>query len=82
MLRRAGGFLLVNESGVEVGLDGHLLAGHGVKGEAGRHFGDTGRACGDDNLIKDEQDHEDDRADDIAAADHELREGLDDFPRR
>ncbi len=74
-----GCFLFINESGVKVGFNGHLFAGHGVKGEAGRYFGDTGGACGDDHLVENEQNHEDNRADDITAADHEFSKGLDDF---
>ena len=74
------GFLFADEAGVEVGFDGHLLAGHGVKGEAGRHFRDARGTGGDDDLVQDEQDHEDDAADHIAAADHEFAEGTDHFP--
>jgi hypothetical protein len=66
------GLLLVDEAGVQVGLDGHLLAGHGVQGEAGRDFGDAGRAGDDDGLVQDEEDEEDDRADGEIAADHEF----------
>jgi hypothetical protein len=33
--------LLVDEAGIEVGIDGHLLAGQRVQREAGRHLGDA-----------------------------------------
>ena len=58
------GVFLADQAGVEVGVDGHLLAGHGVEAEAGRDFGDTSRALGDDDEIDDHQDGEDDDADD------------------
>lgn len=72
----AGGFL-VDETGGEIGVDGHLLAGHGVEGEAGSHFGDTARALGDDHEVHDHQDGEDDDADDEIALHHEIAERLD-----
>ena len=35
------GFVLADRAGVEVGVDRHLLAGHGVEGEAAGHLGDA-----------------------------------------
>jgi hypothetical protein len=52
------GFLLVDEAGVEVGIDGHLLAGHGVEGEAGAHFGDPPGTLGDHHEVDQGQDDE------------------------
>ena len=72
-----GGLLFVDESGVEVGFDGHLLAGHGIEGEPGGHFGDAGGAGHDDFLVDGEKDQEDDATDHVVAADHELAKGLD-----
>jgi hypothetical protein len=69
------GLLLVDEPGVQVGLDGHLLAGHGVQGETGGHFGDARGTCDDDGLVQDEEDEEDDCADGEIAADHEFAKG-------
>ena len=37
------GLVLVDQPGVEVGVDRHLLAGHGVEGEAGADLGDAAR---------------------------------------
>ena len=71
-------FLLVDQAGGEIGVDRHLLAGHGVQGEARRDFGDTARALGDDDEIDDHQDGENDDADDEVAAHHEAGESLDD----
>ena len=72
------GDLLVDQAGREVGVDRHLLAGHGVEVEARRDFGDTARALGDDDEVHDHQDRKDDDADDEIAAHHEAAEGLDD----
>lgn len=72
------GDLLVDQAGGEIGVDRHLLAGHGVEVEAGGDFGDTARTLGDDDEIDDDQDGEDDDADDEIAAHHEAAEGFDD----
>jgi hypothetical protein len=53
------------------------IAGHGVQGEPGGHFGDPARALGDDHEVHDHQDGEDNHADDVVAAHHQLAEGLD-----
>ncbi|MGY4485651.1 hypothetical protein ACVWWR_004842 [Bradyrhizobium sp. LM3.2] len=76
------GDLLVDQAGGEIGVDRHLLAGHGVKVEAGRDFGDTARTLGDDDEVDDDQDGEHDDADDEIAAHHEAAEGLDDVTGR
>ena len=70
--------VFVDQAGGEIGVDGHLLAGHGVEVEARRDFGDTARTLGDDDEIDDHQDGEDDDADDEIAAHDEIAEGLDD----
>ena len=73
----AGGGL-VDEAGREVGVDRHLLAGHGVEGEARRDLGDAAGALGDDHEVHDDEDREHDDADDEIAAHHEMAERLDD----
>ena len=80
-LRRARASLFVDEAGGEIGVDRHLLAGHGVQGEARRDFGDARRTAGDDDEVHDHQDREHDHADDELAAHHELRERRDHFAR-
>ena len=72
---------LGDEAGVQVGVDRHLLAGHGVQGEARRDLGDAAGALGDDDEVDDDEDQEDDEADDVVAADDEVAERLDDVPR-
>jgi hypothetical protein len=57
-------FLLVDQSGRQIGVDRLLLAGHGVQVEPGGDFGDAAGALGDDHEIHDDQDREHDDADD------------------
>ena len=71
-------FVHVDRAGAQVGIDGHLLARHGVQGKTGRNLGHALGALGDDHELHDGQDQKDDQADDQVAADHEIAEGLDD----
>ena len=65
------GPLLVNESGTQVRVDGHLLAGHGVQGEPGRHLTDALRALGHHNQLHQYDNQEDDNAQhDISLGNH------------
>src|SRR5690606_406371 len=57
------GFGFGDVAGVEIGVDRHLLAGHGIQGEAGGDFGDSAAAFGDDDELNDEDDDEDNDAD-------------------
>ncbi len=68
----------VDQAGGKVGVDRHLLAGHGVEVEARRDFGDAAGALGDDDEVHDHQDDEDDDADHEVAGHHEVAERLDD----
>jgi hypothetical protein len=74
----AAGLVLVDEAGAQVGVDGQLLAGHGVQREARRHLGHPLGALGDDDELHHRDDEEHHQADhQIAARDH-LAEGGDD----
>ena len=77
-LTAAAGFVFVDEAGVEVGVDGHLLAGHAVQGEAGGDFADAGGAFGDDDELDDDEDEEDDEADGEGVGGDEVAKGFDD----
>ncbi len=68
-------------AGVQVGVDGHLLAGHGVEGEAGGDFADALGALGDDDELDDDEDQEDHEPDHEAAAGDEAAERLNDSAR-
>ena len=72
------GLVFVDQSGVEVGVDCHLLAGHGVQGEARCDLGRSHRAMADDHVLNRNQCQKKNEAHDIVAADDELAEGLDD----
>ena len=61
-------FPVVDKTRVEVGVDAHLLSGHGVQSEPGRHLGDALRTFRDHHEIYDHQDYEYDKADHIIAA--------------
>ncbi len=43
-------------AGVEIGVDRHLLTGHGVEGEASCDLGDTTGTCRDDHELDHDQD--------------------------
>ena len=80
ILQRLAAFLrdfLVDQSGGQIGINRHLLAGHGVQRKARCDFGDTARTFGDDDEVHDHQNCEDDDADDEIAAHHEIAERLD-----
>ena len=71
----------VDDAGVEFRIDGHLLAGHGVQGEARRDFRDAPGALGDDDEVDHHQDEEHHHADHVIAAHDEVAERLDDVAR-
>ena len=71
------GLVLRDEAGIEIGVDGHLLAGHRVQRESRGHFRHAARTLRHHDEIDDGEDDEDDGADGVVAADHELAEGRD-----
>ena len=66
----------------EIGVDGHLLAGHRVQCESRGDFADTRCTFGDHDKLNDDDDHEDDDADGERAACDEIGERLHDLARR
>ena len=69
---------LVNKTGGKIGIDGHLLAGHRIEVEAGRHFGDASRTFGDDHEVHDHQNRKNNNANDEVAAHDKMAERLND----
>ncbi|MPN29050.1 hypothetical protein SDC9_176498 [bioreactor metagenome] len=67
---------LINQSCVQIGVDRHLLTGHGVQRKAGRNFGDTLRTFGHHDKVNDHQNDEHHKTDDKVTADHHLTERL------
>ena len=71
------GFDLVDQAGIQIGVDAHLFAGHGIQGETGGHFGDAAGTFGDYHEIDHHEDHENDHPDQVVASDDEVAEGHD-----
>ena len=72
--------VLIDQAGIQIGVDRHLLARHRIEGKARADLGDAAGALGDDHEVDDGQNREHDDADRVVAADDELAEGLDDVP--
>src|SRR5690606_35488527 len=72
-------FGLGEDAGVQIRIDGHLLAGHSVQGEAGRDLGDAAGALGNDDELDDDQYDENDGSDHDVARGDEGSECVDDF---
>ena len=82
LLAPATGLVFLDQAGIEIGVDGHLLAGHPIQREAGGYFGDPRSALGDHDELDDEDDQEDDDADGQRTARHEVAEGFDNMASR
>ena len=70
--------MFVDESGIEVGVDRHLLAGESVKSKAGGDFGGAHSAVTDDDVLDGDKGDEENESDNVVAANDELPESLDD----
>jgi len=70
-------FLLCDQAGVQIGVDRHLLARHGIECETGAYFGDSTGALGNDSEIDNGQDHEHNDTNRVIASDQEMSERLD-----
>ena len=64
----------IEQAGVQIRVDRHLLAGHRVEREACAHFRDALRAARDHHELNRDQDREHDESDDDVAAHDELSE--------
>ncbi len=69
-------FRLVNQPGVQVRIDRHLLARQRIQGKARRHFRNSNRAMVDHHVLNRDQYQEDHDTDNVVAADNEVAEGL------
>ena len=76
------GFFVVDQPGVQVCVNRHLLAGHGVQGKAGANFSDPLRTLGHDDEVDHHQNREHDQTHGEIAADQEVPERFDDMPGR
>ena len=77
-LAAGAGLVFVDEPGVEIGVNCHLFAGHGVKGEARGDLGGAHRTVTDNQKLNGNQRDEQHETDHVVAADDELSEGGDD----
>ncbi len=74
--------VFADQAGIQVGIDGHLLARHRIQGETRAHFGDTSGTLGDDHEVDDHQDDEHHDTHGVVAADQEVAERFDHLARR
>ena len=76
----AAGLVLRDESGIQIGVDRHLLARHAVQREPRSHFADAGGTLGDDQKLNRDQDREDRKPNEELPAGDELAERLNHVP--
>ena len=76
------GFFLRENTGVEICIDRHLFAGHGVEGKARADFRNAASALSHHHKIDDHQNREHHQANRIVAPHHEFTKGLDHLTRR
>jgi hypothetical protein len=70
--------VFVDESGIEIGIDRHLLAGESIEGEAGGDFSGAHSAVRDHDVLDGNEGDEENESDNVVAADNELAESLND----
>ena len=75
------GLLLIDDAGVQIGIDRHLLTRHSVESKAGCDLGRADCAVGYHQKLNGNQREKEDEANDVIAADHELTKRFDDFAR-
>ena len=72
----------INHAGVQVGINRHLFAGHGIQGEARAHFRNPPGAFGHHHKVNQHQDAEHHQTNHHVAADEEEAERLNHLARR
>ena len=75
LLTPQAGFLFVDYTIVEIGVDRHLFTWHSVEGESGCDFRHPSGTLGDNDEVDKNQDQENDETNDVVALDHETTEG-------
>src|SRR5208337_3088581 len=70
--------MFVDESGIEVGVDCHLLAGKSIEGKSGGDFSGAHGAMRDHDVLDGDEGDEENESDNVVAADYELSKGFDD----
>ena len=69
--------VLINNAGIQIRVDRHLLAGHRIEGKPGGDFRDAPSALGHHNEIDNHENGEDDQTNRVVAADNEIAKRLD-----
>ena len=70
------GLFLVNQSGIQVGVHGHLFARHGIECKARRHLGNALGALGHHDKVDHHQNRKHNQADGKIAADQKVAKGF------
>jgi hypothetical protein len=73
---------LINDSGIQVGINCHLLAGQRIEREARRNFCGPDRTMADHQILNSNQRREQHQPDHVVSADNKLAERLNDVPGR
>ena len=76
------GLLLIDQAGVEIGINGHLFAGHGIEGKTRRHFRNTPGTLRDDDKVDHDEDAKHDDPNHEIATNDKVPKGFDDQLRR
>src|SRR5262249_52644492 len=71
------GLLLIEQAGVEIGINGHLFARHGIESKTCRDFRNTPGALRDDHKVDDDEDTKHDDPNHEIAADNKVPKGFD-----
>src|SRR5699024_9825300 len=70
------GLLITDKAGAEVGINRHLLTGHGIKRKACGHLGNSGGPFGNDHKVNDDKDGKNDDPNYIVALHNKTAEGF------
>ncbi|CNT70834.1 Uncharacterised protein [Salmonella enterica subsp. enterica serovar Bovismorbificans] len=76
------GLVFTNQTGIKIGVNRHLLAGHTVQHKARADFGNTSGAFGDDHEVDNDEDNKNHNPDREVTADQEMTERLYHLSRR
>ena len=82
-VRLAGDFIapsqrlvLTDQTSVQIGINRHLLAGHGIQSKAGCHLRDTAGTFGDHHKVNNNENGEKHQSNRVAASDNKVTKGL------
>ena len=76
------GGVLIDDAGIEVRINRHLLARHSIQSEARDDLGNPARPFCHYDEVDDHEDQENDETNNVVAGDHKLTERFNDLARR